>query len=299
MTSTQELLAAENAELKAKIVQRYAEIEQLKAEIEQRDAKIEQQSLVMLINQPISFVDRTNSEPHIARNTHKPARTVETSVDLQNICLPAEVLKACYLRPEDKEISVHSEAMVVAETVKIIEAVLRGLNLSNFVRVATNRIVAGVECDIVLLLGSQLIPFAVIEVKKPGFLEKFTKVIFSSEGADGVEDAGIVAGQNYNQLGALECMGYRSLFGMITNGNDWMITCSGSRKFALPEQDCWAQLRSDLTETGTSPEQDALDIKDFEKTFRRMKKESKQKKKASRKRKSKPENEKERATARK
>jgi hypothetical protein len=137
------------------------------------------------------------------------------------------------------------------------------------VRVVTNRIVCGVEYDIVLLFQSQLIPFAVIEVKKPGYLEHFAKIIFSSKGAEGVKDAGMVAGQNSDQLGALEeCMGYRSLFGMISNGNNWMIIGCGSREFALQEQDSWAQLRSDPMETGNSPEQDGINVEHFEKTFR-------------------------------
>jgi hypothetical protein len=247
----------------------------------------------MLIKWPITFVDRTASQPHIGRNKHKPVNTVETNVELQNICLPEKILNAGYLRPKDNEINVHSEAMVVAEAVKIVEAVLEGLELSEFVHVATNRIITGVECDIVLLFGSQLIPFAVIEVKKPGYSKRFTEIIFSSKDAEGVEDAGIVAGQNSDQLGGLECMGYRSLFGMITNGNNWMITCHGSRVFALPEQDCWAQLRSDPMETGDSPEQDAMNLEHLQTTFQQMNKKKAHKKKASRKQKLKHEKEKE------
>jgi tRNA(His) 5'-end guanylyltransferase len=43
----------------------------------------------------------------------------------------------------------------VTEAVKILEAVIKGLELNDSLRVATNRIVCGIECDIVLLYGSQ------------------------------------------------------------------------------------------------------------------------------------------------
>jgi hypothetical protein len=269
------------------IDQQNATIEMEKAKTEQEKAKTEQRSLVMLIKQPITFVNRTASGSYIGRNTHKPVKTVKTSVELQKIDVPEEVLNSGYLRRKQLEISIHSEAMVVAEAVKIIEAVLNGLKISDSVHVAANRIICGVECDIVLLLGSQQIPFAAIEVKKPGCSKDSAQAIFSSEDEEGVSDAGIVAGQNSDQLAALECMGYRSLFGMITDGNGWMITCHGNRDFVLPEQNWWAQLRSDPMETGNSPEQDATNIEHFQTTFKDLKNKSEHKKKASRKQKTK------------
>jgi hypothetical protein len=58
MTNTQEMQAAEIAELKATLEQRDAKkIEQREAEIKHLGAKLEQKSLMALIKQPISLVD--------------------------------------------------------------------------------------------------------------------------------------------------------------------------------------------------------------------------------------------------
>jgi hypothetical protein len=98
------------------------------------------------------------------------------------------------------------------------------MGIRDLVSIATNRIIAGIECDIVLLYGtgSQRIPFSAIKVKKPG-TQRFDEIIFSTSSDDN-KGAGIIAGQHFDQLCALECMDYTSLLGMITNGNKWMIT---------------------------------------------------------------------------
>jgi hypothetical protein len=43
-----------------------------------------------------------------------------------------------------------------------------------------------------------------------------TKTIFKG--------GGVATGQNLDQLNAIGLFGFRSVFGMITNGNKWMLT---------------------------------------------------------------------------
>jgi hypothetical protein len=214
---------------------------------------IEQQSLQCLRHQPISFVDRTASQPHIPE-THDPA-VVEEVGDLfgnNNLHPPDSVWKAAFIRNKDKEISVHSESDVVHVVNSIVSSVLDGLGLKDLIRMAQNRQIAGIECDIVLLYGTQFIPFAVIEIKKPGPTEQeWEKMIFSSKDDVSVSNEkarGSVAGQHYDQLSTLELMGFGPVYGMITNGNYWAITTRGDPDAAMNHKssESWTDLATKL-----------------------------------------------------
>lgn len=137
-------------------------------------------------------------------------------------------------------------------TAASLEAVLKGLGLENIVTVALNRMIAGTECDIVLLYGSQKIPFSSIEVKKSS--NKCEGAVFSSKGDRG-KFAGCVAGQNFDQLCTLELMGYKALVGMITNGNKMMITTTGA-SMNLPGMKDWENLRQDISPKSTAKQKD-------------------------------------------
>jgi hypothetical protein len=143
--------------------------------------------------------------------------------------------------------------MVVARAVEIIQALIVGLGLVDLVHISTNRIVAGVELDIVLLFGPQRIPFAAIEAKKSGKDGYDTKTIFKG---------GVATGQNLDQLNAIGLFGFRSVFGMITNGNKWMLTSTtdftgGSH---LEDWDVGKALRSEKISDSISPEQNILSL---------------------------------------
>jgi hypothetical protein len=186
-------------------------------------------------------------------------------VDLDQVSVPEEVWNAPYTPPPEVKKDIDSEAMVVAEVVKVLEAILAGLGVIDRVRIATNRIIAGIEIDIVFLLGSQRIPFAAIEVKKPG-RENVKELVFSPDSKNGM--AGYVQGQNLDQLNALKLMGLKSVFGMITNGNTWMIT--GTAEWTLERKDDWdlcnlkKEMREywDATKAISSPEQLTLELKE-------------------------------------
>ena len=215
----------------------------LQAERDAAAALIEERSLQWLTKNNFMLVDRTATAPHFS-DAHEMAEMECVQVDLDKVILPPAVWKAPYTPSQDVQKSVHSEAMVVSEAAKMIEAILVGLGLGKRVSVATHRVIAGIECDITLLIGSQLIPFAAIEVKKPGPSSFDDNCIFSPDSQDAT--AGLVAGQNFDQLNALELMGFSSLCGMITNGNKWMIT--GTATFPLGEQEDW-----DLNRTMRGP----------------------------------------------
>jgi hypothetical protein len=230
-------LNRELANLNRELANRNREIANRDRELAKRDRELAKRSLSGLKSRPISFVDRTNSDPHIYRGTHAPAKTTTRNIELSSVELPDSIWQAPYTRSHENEVSIDSEAIVISQITSILGAVLDGMGIRDLVSIATHRTVAGIECDIVLLYGSQRIPFSVIEVKKPG-TQQFEKIIFSSSSDDAVIDAGIVAGQHFDQLCALECMGYTSLFGMITNGNKWMVCTTGdSTPFSKVQKD--------------------------------------------------------------
>jgi hypothetical protein len=190
--------------------------------IAEQDKTIAERSLLALKADPFVFVDRTASEPHCASETHARSKLESRVVELQE--LSDEVWDAPYIRPvQKKEVTVDSEAMVVARVVEIIQALIVGLGFKELVHVATNRTVAGVELDIVLLFGSHRIPFAAIEVKKSGMAGYNTDIIFKGEDSSN-DTFGFTTGQHLDQLNAIGLFGFQSVFGMITNGNKWMIT---------------------------------------------------------------------------
>ena len=214
------------------------ELDRKQAELDRNIAELEEEldarSLEWIRKNRFMLVDRTATTPHFSP-THDKAAMKYVPFELNNVNPPPALWKAPFTPPQDVGKSVHSEGMVVSEAAKIIEAVLVGLGLGKCVTIATHRIIAGVECDIVLLVGSQLIPFAAIEVKKPGPSNFDDNCIFSPDSQD--TRAGRVAGQNFDQLNALALMGFSSLCGMITNGNKFMITSTAT--FPLGEQEDW------------------------------------------------------------
>ena len=112
-------------------------------------------------------MDRTGSDLHLSMTTHDRAEMEVRKVNLDQVSVPEEVWNAPYTPPPEVKKDIDSEAMVVAEVVKVLEVILAGLGVIDQVRIAMNRIIAGIELNIVILLGSQRIPFVAIEVKKP------------------------------------------------------------------------------------------------------------------------------------
>ena len=227
-----------NTKIVGLIIIKQMKSERKQAESEREQAELEEEldmrSLGWIRKNRFMLVDRTATTPYFSP-MHDKAAMKYVQFALNNVNPPPALWKAPFIPPQDVEKSVHLEGMVVSEAAKIIEAVLVRLGLGKCVTIATHRIIAGIECDIVLLVGSQLIPFAAIEVKKPGPSNFDDNCIFSPDSQD--TRVGRVAGQNFDQLNALALMGFSSLCGMITNGNKFMITSTA--KFSLGEQEDW------------------------------------------------------------
>ena len=60
---------------------------------------------------------------------------------------------------------IDDEAMVVTETVNLLKAIIKGMKLSEKIKVIQNRQIAGVETDIILIYRGSEMPFMAIEVK--------------------------------------------------------------------------------------------------------------------------------------
>ena len=98
--------------------------------------------------------------------------------------------------------------------------------------------------------------------------DSFKEHVFSADSKD--EQASYVQGQNLDQLNALKLMGLKSVFGMITNGNTWMIT--GTAEWTLERKGYWelCDLNKkmheylDVTKTILSLEQLILEFKEYE-----------------------------------
>ena len=210
-----------------------------KQEIAEKDKTIAERSLRRVKTRGFIYVDRTDSKPHCASKTHKKSMLRESKIEVTEF--PDKVWDAAYMSStEEKEFSVDSETMVVEQAVRILQALIVGFELTELVHVSTNRVVAGVELDIVLLFGSQRIPFGAIEVKKSGKEGFDDNIIFQGEdktGAERLKQAGVTTGQHLDQLNAISLFGFQAVYGMITNGNKWMITSATEFTKEGPDRD--------------------------------------------------------------
>ncbi len=175
------------------------------------------------------LVDRTASGPHYPK-AHDHVEVNERKVMVREAISSIEKLmdnEFWEVPFGEEEDSCHSERGVAYLVVRLLKQVLKGLKLQHCVTVIQDRSLAGVECDILLVYKPNLLPFATLEVKKPGNPE----VVF--EGMDEEENSGRqnrVAGQVFNQLRALQLYGFPSVVGMLTTWNQWRI-------MGLPEPD--------------------------------------------------------------
>jgi hypothetical protein len=231
--------------------------------IAEKDNTIAERSLRRLKANAFTCLDRTSSVPHCASETHKKSKLIKSTINVKKF--PDEAWNAPFTSQTDKEeFSVDSESMVVELAVRILQALIVGLGLKEQVYVSTNRVVAGVELDIVLLFGSQRIPFAAIEVKKPGRFNFDDGTIFQGEGGT-AKEAGVTTGQHLDQLNAIRLFGFQSVFGMITNGNKWMLTSTTEVIEEVPDWDGDCDLGKVLrtiepVPNDTSPEQNNVHL---------------------------------------
>jgi hypothetical protein len=175
------------------------------------------------------LADRTVSEPHFPKS-HEHARLTIINCESDACWLehfPNFWEAGLWVRPlrkvaSDTNISCDSESAVLFHVMGFLSSVLVGLGLDRVVELAANRTLAGVECDILLLYKPNRLPFATVEVKKPGAQLSHLLTIFHGErGKDNR-----VAGQALDQCNAIKLFGYNQVFGLITNGNLFQMVCT-------------------------------------------------------------------------
>jgi hypothetical protein len=166
----------------------------------------------------IRLCDNSDTPAQSAPENHNPVDREEHGVDWDTQEIPEKVWSTrVFTREQEKEKIIYSKTDVVNHLVNILEAVIDGLGLRSVLSVMVQRMVAGIECDILLVYGSNLIPLGAIEVNKPHGVED-DNMIFAAT-------ANRVAGQNLDQLRNLTIMmGLKKCFGMITTGNLFMLT---------------------------------------------------------------------------
>jgi hypothetical protein len=64
---------------------------------------------------------------------------------------------------------IHSESQVLHVMLTLFEDLIKALRIDDKIEVLSNRIIGGVECDILQVNSSNKKPMAAVEIKKSGF----------------------------------------------------------------------------------------------------------------------------------
>lgn len=181
--------------------------------------QLRKRSLAALASDNRRLRNRTDSAPHVAGLKHQRAKLQRVAYNFESdINVP---LDAAYRPPNN--FSVNSEVDVQFFVSSILETICG--ELSEHVTIACNRRICGIECDILLLHGENHIPFAAAEIKKNGTPE-YVRAIFVDDHKVPKKFKGKVQGENLNQLRQISLFGLQKVFGLISDGNHSMITCT-------------------------------------------------------------------------
>lgn len=201
---------------KARFVQR-------QVHVHQRAATVESLTLRTFIESWDGLVDRTASEPYWPE-THDSAEVVDVPLgnlsDLNKL-FTDEFLNTLILRHPNKT-NCDSEDEAVSCVVAIVEAIIMALKFERVIKVVIGRQLAGVECDVLLLYEPSRLPFAAIEVKKPGSERAHFEQTYQ-----GLEQQNKVAGQILDEMTAIKLFGFSKVFGMIATANHWRLVSTG------------------------------------------------------------------------
>jgi hypothetical protein len=144
------------------------------------------------------------------------------SIDAFGFVDPVKLWSAgLWATPQANEISCDSETDAVSHVVAILKSVLIGLQLNDVVGTIVNRSLAGCECDILLVYKPNRLPFSTTEVKKPANSLDDRHMLFH-----GRDNKNLIAGELYDECKAVELFGFDKVFGMVTTGNHWRLTCT-------------------------------------------------------------------------
>jgi hypothetical protein len=175
------------------------------------------------------LTDTTISLPYFPKN-HRHADTSPVQLDLAAVnvfvseSFPNFWQTSFIGEPENCD----SESKAQFFVYNLLTAILKGMNLRDFVEVSMNRTLAGAECDVLLIHKPNRLPFAVLEVKKPGNSEEGRRLVWEgsplkNRGTSEESGGNRVAGEIYDAMRAVQLFGFATVTGMITTWNQWQI----------------------------------------------------------------------------
>ena len=196
-------------------------------------AKVDRWTLRALKNSRVILRNRTASKPkpHVKGLKHSPAIIVRVDyvfIDDEEDEEEKTVLSFRFMMPSG---DINSETDAQTFIHRILEALLLGKEDTGLA-LTQNRRIAGIECDIVLMHGVNKIPCSVVEMKKNGGIDYVRAIFVDDEGVD-MTLKGKVQGENLNQLQQILMFGFKKVYGVISDGNHSMITCT--HKFSQKE----------------------------------------------------------------
>jgi len=220
--------------------------------------------------------DRTLSKPYSPKN-HGSAQVVEVGrgeegeenvvehyrQSIKELTGDDDFWKAgLWPSPPEADINCDSESCALSRVVAVVMSVLLGMKLNDVVEVVTNRTLAGVECNLLLIYKPNRLPFLCIEVKKPGNTPQDQHAVFHGDISNGQN---LVAGELYDECKAIELFGFDKhggVVGMVSTGNHWHLTCT--RSFPNTPDDLVRGLKT-LVSTSQEWREDFLDNNDKDK----------------------------------
>jgi len=224
-----------------------------KKELERQKKELDGKSLEALSNYYPILKNRTATSAHYSKH-HKPAELKQYDVEIKHKEVFDRLQSTCtYLSDfwktpfstkavKDLDVSCDSEIAAQSRVVQLLESVISGLKLNNMIEVVQNRMLAGNECDILLVHRTNRLPFAPIEVKKPGFRNK----VFGEEQSKSKDpgegqiqtrsrarrkpnescEMNLVAGQVLDECLGVKLFGFSNVYGMLTDWNHWRLSCA-------------------------------------------------------------------------
>jgi hypothetical protein len=175
------------------------------------------------------LTDTTISLPYYPKN-HGHADTLPVQIDLSAVngfvseLFPSFWQTSFIGEPENCDGKSKAQLFVY----NLLTAILKGLKLNGLIEISMSKSLAGAECDILLLYKPNHLPFAVLEVKKPGNSVEGCQLIWEGlplENRDTSKECGghRVAGEIYDAMKAIQLFGFATVTGMITTWNQWQM----------------------------------------------------------------------------
>jgi hypothetical protein len=206
------------------IAQKNQEIAQKNQEIHKKDQILASRSLGSIKTNFPAKRDRTDTGPHLSENhphanVHEISKTDHSLQSVHVNWLDTKFWETGFIHLDT--VNCNSESTTQRLVVGLVQSVLNGLGLDQYVEVVENRTLAGSECDILLVYRATFLPFAVIEVKKPcNTYEDRRRVWFGEKQTRKKPKlSNKVAGQIFDAMSAIQLFGFPQVCGLITTWN--------------------------------------------------------------------------------